>query len=35
LCIKSYLDLRGKLIFRVKVFCVIKGSKLNHVMRMS
>jgi hypothetical protein len=34
-CIKSYLDLRGKLILRVKVFCVLKGSKLNLMMRMS
>jgi hypothetical protein len=35
LCIKDYLDLRGKLNLRVKVFCVLKGSKLNLVMRMS
>jgi hypothetical protein len=35
LCIKAYLNLRGKLIFRVKVFCVLKGSKLNLVMMMS
>jgi hypothetical protein len=35
LCIKDYLDLRGKLNLRVKVFCVLKGSNLNLVMRMS
>jgi hypothetical protein len=35
LCIKAYLDLRGKLILRVKMFCGLKGSKLNLVMRMS
>jgi hypothetical protein len=35
LCIKPYLDLRGKRILRVKVFCVLKGSKLNLVIRMS
>jgi hypothetical protein len=35
LCIKAYLDLRGKLVSRVKVFCVLKSSKLNLVMRMS
>jgi hypothetical protein len=34
-CIKSYLDLREKLILRVKVFCVLEGSKLNLMMRMS
>jgi hypothetical protein len=34
-CIKAYLDLRGKLILTVRVFCVLKGSKLNLVMRMS
>jgi hypothetical protein len=34
-CIKVYLYLRGKLILKVKEFCVLKGSKLNHVMRMS
>jgi hypothetical protein len=35
LCIKGYRDLREKIIFRVKLFCVLKGSKLNLVMRMS
>jgi hypothetical protein len=35
LCIKTYLDMRGKLVFRVKVFCVLKNSNLNLVMRMS
>jgi hypothetical protein len=35
LCIKAYLDLRGKLILRVKLFCVLKGSKLNPMMKMS
>jgi hypothetical protein len=35
LCIKDYLDLRGKLILWVKAFCVLKGSKLNLVMKMS
>jgi hypothetical protein len=34
LCIKAYLDMRGKLIFRVKVFCVLKGLEFNLVMRM-
>jgi hypothetical protein len=34
LCIEACLELRGKLILRVKVFCVLKGSKLNHVMMM-
>jgi hypothetical protein len=34
LCIKAYLDLRGKLILRVKVLCVLKG-ELNLVMRVS
>jgi hypothetical protein len=34
-CIKAYLDLRGKLILKVKEFCMLKGSKLNLVMRMS
>jgi hypothetical protein len=34
-CINAYLDLRGKLILRVKVFYVLKGSKLNLVMRMN
>jgi hypothetical protein len=29
LCIKAYLDLRGKHIFRVKVICVLKVPKLN------
>jgi hypothetical protein len=33
--IKAYLDLRGKVILRVKVFSVLKGSKINLVMRMS
>jgi hypothetical protein len=35
LCIKDYIDLRGKLILCVKAFCVLKGSKLNLVMKMS
>jgi hypothetical protein len=34
LCIKGYLDLRGKLILRMKVFYVLNGSKLNLVIRM-
>jgi hypothetical protein len=33
--IKAYLNLRGNLILRVKVFCVLKVSKLNLVKRMS
>jgi hypothetical protein len=34
LYIKAYLDLRGKLIFRVSEdFCVLKDSKINLVMR--
>jgi hypothetical protein len=35
LCIKAYLDLRGKFILRVKVLFVLKGSNLNLLIRMS
>jgi hypothetical protein len=35
LCIKAYIDLKGKFILRVKVLCVLKGSNLNLVIKMS
>jgi hypothetical protein len=34
LCIKADLNLGGKLVLRVKVFCVLKSSKPNLVMMM-